>query len=48
MHTHDGVEHVGDSIGVTLLGAGVPGSSVQDGASMQHQQQHVNLGGRRG
>lgn len=48
VHTHDGVEHGGDGVGVALLGAGVPSARVQDGASVQHQQQHVDLGGRHG
>lgn len=48
VHAHDGVEHGGDGVGVSLLGAGVPGTRVQDGASMQQQQQHVDFGGRCG
>lgn len=48
VHTHDSVEHRGDGVGVALLGAGVPSACVQDGASMQQQQQHVDLGGWRG
>lgn len=48
VHTHDCVEHVGDGVGVSLFGAGVAHARVQDGASMQHQQQHVDLGGRCG
>lgn len=47
VHTHDGVEHGGDGVGVALLRAGVPGTRVQDGASMQQQEQHVDLGGWR-
>ena len=46
VHAHDGVEHSGDGVGVSLLRAGVPGTRVQDGASVQQQQQQMDFGGR--
>ena len=47
VHAHDSVEHGGDGVGISLLGAGVPGARVQDGASVQ-QQQHMDFRGRCG